>query len=60
MWTDAGFVGIGAGGFSASSTGIYALKRSIADADLLVIRNGEREPIAMLPWSIFNQFAQVV
>ncbi len=42
-----------------AGAGFDTLDRWIGDADMLVIRDGEREPMAVLPWRTFKQIAQV-
>ena len=45
---------------ATTGDGFDTLEKWIADADVLVIRAGEREPMAVLPWSTFKRIAQVI
>ena len=42
-----------------SGEGFATLERWLGDADMLVIRAGDREPMAVLPWRTFRRIAQV-
>ena len=42
-----------------AGAGFDTLERWIAKADMLVICDVEREPMAVLPWSTFRRIAQV-